>query len=128
MAVRTVDPDVERTKRALRLRIGRLRRRLSGRAWAARRHAARLTSWKTYVRRYPGYAVLAALGLGLSASAGLSRGRWARLLGARLVRRVGDRAGTKLWQEVERIWAESAPGPRERESSTSSKGRNGAQP
>jgi len=104
-----VDPETERRKRDLRLRIGRLRRRLDARARATQRHAARLASWKTYVRRWPGYAVLAALGLGMSASAGLGGGRWARLLGMRLVRRLGNRAGDRLWQEVRDVWTESAP-------------------
>lgn len=123
MPGRSVDPETERLKRRLRLRIGRLRRRLDARARATQRHAARLTSWKTYVRRWPGYAVLAALGLGMSASAGLSRGRWARLLGTRLVRRVGNRAGDRLWQEVQRVWTESAP-DRKRGHSTFSEGRD----
>lgn len=113
MATRTVDSQTDRRKRQLRLRIGRLRRRLDGRAWAVRRDATRLASWKTYVRRYPGYAVLAALGLGMSASAGLARGRWARLLGMGLVRRAGERVGQHLWQEVQRFWTESTPDGRE---------------
>ena len=123
MPSRSVDLEADRRKRELRLRIGRLRRRLDARARATQRHGARLASWRTYVRRYPGYAVLAALGLGLSASAGLSRGRWARLLGMRLVRRVGNRAGDRLWQEVQRVWTELAPG-RKRGHSTFSEGRD----
>lgn len=117
MPSRTADLETDRQKRDLRLQIGRLRRRLDARARATQRHAARLASWKTYVRRYPGYAVLAALGLGMSASAGLSRGRWARLLGTRLVRRAASQAGERLWQEVQRLWTASAPDRHRRPSS-----------
>ena len=109
MSRRTVDPDTQRAKRELRLRIGRLRRRLDRRVRAAQRETGRLTSWKTYVRRWPGHAVLAALGLGMSASATLGGGRWARLLGMRLVRRVGDQAGNRVWDELRGVWQESAP-------------------
>lgn len=63
--------EQERTRRDLRLRIGRLRRRIDGRIHATRRKAQRLASWRTYVKRYPGSAVTAALGVGLALSAGL---------------------------------------------------------
>ncbi len=109
MAARLVDPDVESKKRDLRLRIGRLRRRLDGRVYRTRRHLGRLTSWRTYVRRYPGYALLAALGLGMSVSSTLGGGRWARLLATRMIRRVGDGLGRGLWAELVHIWEESEP-------------------
>jgi hypothetical protein len=109
MVSQSLKLDSDRRKRDLRLRIGRLRRRLDARARATQGHAARLVSWKTYVRRWPGLAVLAALGLGLSASAGLGRGRWGPRLGLRLVRRVANKAGDRFWQEVQRLWTESAP-------------------
>lgn len=111
MARPIADAECNRRRRNLRLRIGRLRRRLDGRAHAARRHALRLISWRSYVRRYPGYSFLAALGLGMSVSAGLGGGRWARLLVARLLRRMGENAGQELWIEVQRIWRDSAPRP-----------------
>lgn len=109
MSSRVAHADLPRTRRRLRLRIGRLRRRLDGRVHASRRHAARLLSWRTYVRLYPGYAFLGAMALGASVSAGLGGGRWARLLAARMVRRIGEGAGQKLWEELLRLWARSAP-------------------
>ena len=121
MPLKEAELSAEKAGRVVELKVdqgarvnkGELLLRLDGRAWSVRRDAARLVSWKTYVRRYPGYAVLAALGLGMSASAGLARGRWARLLGMWLVRRAGDRAGQHLWQEVQRFWTESTPDGRE---------------
>jgi hypothetical protein len=109
MSIRIVDVESERRKRDLRLRIGRLRRRIDGRVRNAERQARRLASWRTYVRSYPGHAVAAALGLGRAASAGLS-GRWiSRRLGLRLVRRAADGLASRCWQELQQIWADSAP-------------------
>ena len=75
------DLQYERTARELRQQIGRLRRRIDGRLRAAGRETRRLTSWRTYVKRFPGCAVLTALGTGLILSAGLSAHRIARWLG-----------------------------------------------
>jgi hypothetical protein len=105
---RTVDVDERRAKRELRLHIARLRRRIDRRIWGLERERRRLTSWRTYVQRYPAQALAAAVGLGLAASAGLSRG-WPRLLGVQLTRRALDRAIAKAWHELEAIWAESKP-------------------
>ena len=110
MSSRVVDAERERRKRDLRLRIGRLRRRIDGRVHGTGREARRLVSWRAYVRSYPGYALTAALGLGLAASAGLSAGRLSRWLGLSLLRRAAQGAGGEFWQELRRIWAESAPG------------------
>jgi len=98
----------QRAKRDLRLRIARGRRRIDRRIRGLEREGRRLTSWRTYVRQYPAQALVAAAGLGLAASAGLSRG-WPRWLGARLARRALDRAIAGAWQELEAIWAESKP-------------------
>ena len=109
MASRTVDPKQERSKRELRLRIGRLRRRIEGRCRSCSREAERLLSWRTYVRGYPGYAVMAAVGAGLAASAGLSTRRLGRWLGLRLLRRAIDNAARRFWRELGQVWAESTP-------------------
>ena len=105
----TASVNQQRAKRELRLRIGRLRRRIDGRIRSVEREGLRLVSWQTYVRRYPGYAVLAALGLGLAASAGPSGGGWSQYLGIQLVRRVIHKAVDCVWQEIKDIWAESKP-------------------
>ncbi|OHB66032.1 MAG: hypothetical protein A2V70_16765 [Planctomycetes bacterium RBG_13_63_9] len=99
----------ERTKRDLRLRIGRLRRRIDSRLRASDRQARRLLSWRSYVRHWPGHSMVAALGVGLALSAGLSARRLSRWLGFRLIRRATDRATRELWRELERIWADSTP-------------------
>ena len=103
------DVDSLRTKRLLRARIARLRRRIDGRVHGLDRHRRRLTSWRTYVRRYPSYAVLAALGFGLTLSAGLGRGGWTRLVGLHLVRRMVHRTVDAVMEEIKGIWADSAP-------------------
>lgn len=109
MSSRIVDAELERRKRDLRLRIGRLRRRIDGRIRCTGRQARRLTSWRTYVKGYPAAAVTAAFGFGLAASAGLSTRRISRWLGLRLLRRAIDRAGRQLRQELRQIWADSTP-------------------
>jgi hypothetical protein len=98
--------DPQRAKRELRLRIARARRRIDRRIRGLEREGRRLTSWRTYVRQYPAHALVAAGGLGLAVSAGLSRG-WPRLLGVQLTRRALNRAIARVWQELEAIWAES---------------------
>ena len=109
MSSRVVDAELERRKRDLRLRVGRLRRQIDGRIRLAEREARRLLSWRTYVRSYPGYAVTAALGFGLAVSAGLSSGRVSRWLGLRLLRRAADGAADRFWQELRQVWADSTP-------------------
>jgi hypothetical protein len=96
--------------RQLRLRIARLRRRVDRRVRAAGDRARELVEWRTYVRRYPGLAVLAALGAGVTLSAVWSRARLGRWLGMRLVRQAGTRIGEHLWEEVRRFWA-ATPDP-----------------
>ena len=118
MSSRVVDAEQERRKRDLRLRIGRLRRRIDGAIRSAESEARRLVSWRTYVRRFPGYAVTAALGVGLAAYAGLSTGRLSRWLGLRLLRRAAEGAGGRFSEELRQIWADSDPRPAAAESKT----------
>ncbi|MFH1920408.1 MAG: hypothetical protein ABIP48_11050 [Planctomycetota bacterium] len=104
----TLSIDHQRAKRALRLRIGRLRRRIDRRVRSLEREGRRLASWRTYVERFPAQAVLAAFGFGLAASSGLAAG-WSRLLGRHLTHRALDKAVSGVWHEFEQLWAESAP-------------------
>jgi hypothetical protein len=97
----------ERTIRQLRLRIGRLRRGIDRRVRAVQREGGRLTSWRTYVERYPGQAVLAALGLGLAVSSGMRRVRWTRLIGWHLVRRSLHAVVSLLREEWRKVWVAS---------------------
>jgi hypothetical protein len=108
MPSRVIDLEQDRAKRDLRLRIGRLRRRIDGRLYASRREASRLTSWRTYVARFPGGALAAAFGVGLALAAGMSGPRLLRLAGLRLVRQGARDVGAGLWRELASIWAGSA--------------------
>jgi len=103
------DANPDRTKRLLRRKIARLRRRIDGRVHGLESQKRRLTSWKTYVGRYPGYAVLAALGFGLTVSAGLGRGGWTRMLGLQLTRRAARHIVQGVFAELGAIWSEAAP-------------------
>ena len=109
MPSRIVDAEQERSKRDLRLRIGRLRRRIDARIRSTESQTRRLTSWRTYVKSYPGNTIVAALGVGLALSAGLSARRLSRWLGLRMIRRAADQATGHLWQELAQIWADSSP-------------------
>jgi head-tail adaptor len=109
MSPRVLDDEPQRRQRELRLQIGRLRRRIDRRIRRTGREAERLVSWRTYVRSYPGYAVTAALGVGLAASAGLSSTRLWRWLGLRLLLRSAAGAAGRFWQELRQVWADSAP-------------------
>jgi len=119
MSSRIVDPEIQRAKRELRRRIARSRRRIDGRLRAVGSGARRLTSWQAYVKAYPGSAITAALGTGLALSAGLSGRSILRRMGMRLAGRAADRAGRRCWEELEQIWADSAP---DRHASDRSKG------
>jgi len=86
MPARITPDDLLRRKRELRLRIGRSRRRINGQLRATRDRAAKLLCWRTYVIRYPAWALAAAMGAGLAASAGFKPARMSRWLGLSLVR------------------------------------------
>lgn len=66
-----------RERRALRAEIGRHRRLINARVAGVRREAKELTSWRTYVGRYPLAALGGAFGVGWAVSAGLPRAGWA---------------------------------------------------
>ncbi len=102
-------PELERRKRELRLKIGRLRRQIDRRALDARRESERLLSWRTVVRRLPGNTMLAAFGAGLALAAGLSARSLGRWLGLRMVRHALGEGRRAAWSELHRIWADSAP-------------------
>jgi len=109
MSCQVIDAEQEKMKRELRLRIGRLRRRINSRVRSSRRAGRRLMSWQTYVKRYPGHALVAALGFGLAVSAGFAGGRAWRWIGLRLARRTLRKAGHQIWRELGRIWDDSSP-------------------
>lgn len=100
--------DLLRRKRELRMRIGRSRRRIDRRLRATRDRSQELLSWRTYVVRYPGWALTAALGAGMAASAGLRPGRVSRWLGLALVRQAFGGLQQQLQAELRRIWTGSS--------------------
>jgi hypothetical protein len=103
--------DIEQRKRELRLRMGRMRRRIDNRLHAVGQQGRRLVSWREYVIRYPSYAMLAAFGVGLAASGGFWRGQVLRRLGSQVFRHSAERAGWHLWQEIHRLWTQSGAKP-----------------
>ena len=96
--------DILHRKRELHLRIGRSRRRIDGRLHATKVHARQLLSWRTYVVRYPGLALAAALGAGMTASNIFRPRRIARWLGSSLVRQAFGGLGQQVWKEFHRSW------------------------
>lgn len=63
--------DVEKRKQALRADIARSRRRINHGLFALKEEKNQLTSWKTYVRRYPTGAAAGAFVVGLALSRGV---------------------------------------------------------
>lgn len=109
MPSRIVNVEQEERRREIRLRIGRLRRRIDRRVRSTQKEARRLVSWRTYVQSAPGNAILGALGVGLALSAGLSMRRLSGWLGLRMVRRALDRGSRLFWQEIAEVWTDSTP-------------------
>jgi len=112
----TTQRELDNDNRHLRLRIARLRRRIDGRLHGVQREGRRLASWKTYVRTFPGSALLIALGAGLAVSAGLGRGQLTRMVGLRLFRRGTASLSGQLVAHLQDIWAATDPSPRSEES------------
>jgi hypothetical protein len=109
MPAQIIDDELLRRKRELRLRIGRSRRRIDARLRGARDRAGQLLSWRTYVVRYPGWALAAALGAGLAASAGLRPAQVSRWLGTSLASRALDEFKRLLAAELKHVWTRSTP-------------------
>jgi hypothetical protein len=109
MSKRLVDNELLARKRELRTRIGRSRRRIDSRFRVAQDSMRQLTSWRTYVVRYPALALAAAVGLGLAASAGLKPRRMSRRLGLSLVRHAFGGLRRQFWAELQRIWTDTTP-------------------
>ena len=109
MSKSIADAQQIKIKRRLRLRIGRLRRRVNSRLRGSRQEGQRLLSWRTYVSRYPGGALAAAFGVGMATSTGLKGPRLIRAICALLVRRGVGAMFDGVRGELLRVWKESAP-------------------
>ena len=103
----------ERDIRRLRLKIGRLRRRIDGRLRAVADEGRRLTSWRTYVARYTGGSLAVAFGAGLALASGLSGPRLLRWMALRSIRQGARGVGRSLANELRGVWAESGQRPKE---------------
>ncbi len=107
MSMRTANDDLLSRKRELHLRIGRSRRRIDRRLQKAKAGAGELLSWRTYVVRYPGWAIAAALGAGMAASSVLRPGRISRWLGSSLARQALQGVQQRFVSELKNIWTET---------------------
>jgi hypothetical protein len=92
----------QQVKRELRLKIGRMRRRIDSRIRATAVEGHELVNWRTYVTRYPAAAVLAAFGLGMSGATLFRPQKMLRSLGSSILRGSADRAVNLAWQEWKR--------------------------
>jgi len=109
MSQPTIDAEQVRVKRQLRLKIGRLRRRINGHIRGSQRQGRLLLSWRTYVKRYPAGMLAAAFGVGMATSTGLKGPRLLRSICSLLVRRGTGTVTEGVRNELRRLWEESAP-------------------
>jgi hypothetical protein len=109
MPARLSHDELLRRKRELHLRIGRSRRRIDGRLRATKDDARKLLSWRTYVRRYPAWALLAALGAGMAASSALRPARVSRWLGGTLMQQAFGGIRREFLAELQKTWTDSTP-------------------
>jgi hypothetical protein len=107
---RIIDVESEQQKRALRAEAARLRRRIDRDLAGLSYETRRLTSWQTYVKRYPLAALGTTFAAGLGISAGLSRTPWKKWLAGKLFSAAlaGVKAG--LLGELLAAWQRSNQG------------------
>ncbi len=104
----SIDRKQNAEKRRLRTAIARSRRRIDRRVRNSSKATGRLSSWKTYVERWPGVALAAGLGLGWVLSAGLRPRFLVGLLSTRLMRELSGRATDLLARELKSFWTDTA--------------------
>ena len=103
----TADNHSCAAKRAIRLEIGRLRRRIDRRLDALGRDAQQAVSWQSWARRYPAYTLAAAFGIGLAAATLFRRREWAQTLARHVTRRAVDRLLKAAVRQFSQWWAQS---------------------
>lgn len=101
------DSNLPAEKRAIRLRIGRARRRIDRRLRAIEREGRRVVSWRTWLGWPPAQSLLASLGFGLAASGRLRPKRWMQVLGRYLARRAKDPALAAAFRQLTALWGHS---------------------
>lgn len=105
MAAQPVDPkSVEQRKQALRAEIARLRRRIDRQIYAVRDEKTQLTSWKTYVRRYPTWAAAGAFVVGIALSRGLPMKQFSRVFTSGLGTWAAKAARKRVIEELTAVW------------------------
>ncbi len=105
MAAQPADPkSVQLRKQELRLEIARLRRKIDRQIYAVRDEKDQLTSWKTYVRRYPTWAAAGAFVVGLALSRGLPVKQFSRVLTSGLGTWAAKAARKRVIEEAVAIW------------------------
>ena len=109
MPTRSTRDELLCRKRELHLRIGRSRRRIDGRLRATKDCTRELLSWRTYVVRYPGWALMAVLGAGMAASSAFRPARMSRWLGCALTSQAFGGFQRQLSGELRRLWSDSTP-------------------
>ncbi|MGE0537567.1 MAG: hypothetical protein AB7O68_21540 [Pirellulales bacterium] len=109
MARPLTSTEHDRLRRELRSQIAASRLRLERDVQQLRSTSRELTSWQTYVRRYPVPILLASFGVGIALAAGVSRRSVRRVVGRRLMSAALGVVGARLWREVLAIFVPAAP-------------------
>ena len=101
----SLDQQYEAEKRQLRVAIARSRRRIDRRMRNSSKATRRLTSWKTYVERWPALALAAGLGFGWVLAVGLRPRFLLGLFGARMMRDMSTKTTDLLANELKSFWS-----------------------
>jgi hypothetical protein len=110
-AHRVVDADILRRKRQLRAEIARTREATQATLGALADEKRRLTSWKTYVRRFPWVAMVVSFAAGLWVSGARRKTKLPRTLAAGLIQWGIASARSGVWTDLLAIWTASRPRP-----------------
>jgi len=111
-------------KRAIRLQIGRSRRRIDRRLRSLEREGRRMVSWRIWAKHMPTQSVVAALGAGLAALARLPKRRL-RALGVQLRRRVRSQTLDAVLRDLRRLWMQPTPPAKDAAAPPSNGGEHG---
>jgi len=105
----TIDQQHDAEKRRLRTAIARSRRRIDRKVRNSSKATGRLTSWRTYAKRWPGVALAAGLGFGWILAMGLRPRFLIGLFGARLMRDLSRRTTDLVAGELKSFWSDTVP-------------------
>lgn len=97
--------EAQLEKHQLRAEIARQRRGIDRDVRKLASEGKRLTSWKTYVARFPAQAVAAMFGVGLIAGAGWRSTSWRRQAGRWLFNAGLTGAKAITWSDLVTLWS-----------------------